>query len=434
MTGTTEKQQSSRRLRNLLLAGLVTALSSEIYFSMLVDNFRISPAVIVFPVFMVTVGKKEHVAEMSLSTMLIVFLFRFVIALGGGTAAAEAARSVFPGAFFYLTYGLTFMLLVRNRFAAPILRIAAVAAFCDCTSNCLELGIRFLLTPGGFEGGDFTKILLIAAVRGALVYAVLFVNQQYHFLLKKGEHEQRYRQLFLLTADLKSEMYLMKKNSEQIEGVMKEAYTLYEAMQKENYPKEMQNSGLNIAREVHDIKKDYYRVIQGIEEQLGKNPDTDTMQLQDLFEILSEASRTAIRQKNMNTTVYTEIAWPFETHEHYALMTILLNLVTNAAEAMEGLDRQGRINVWEEKNDDMVLIRVSDNGRGISGRRLPHIFEMGYSTKFDEVTGNIYRGVGLSSVKQLVEEQLCGSIAVESEEGGGTTFTLLLPVKKLIGD
>ena len=54
---------------------------------------------------------------------------------------------------------------------------------------------------------------------------------------------------------------------------------------------------------------------------------------------------------------------------------------------------------------------------------------MGFSTKFDPETGNIFRGVGLSGVKEIVETQMNGTIRVESSAGSGTTFTLDLPLE-----
>ena len=77
------------------------------------------------------------------------------------------------------------------------------------------------------------------------------------------------------------------------------------------------------------------------------------------------------------------------------------------------------------------LLAVEDDGPGIREKHLPNIFEMGYSTKFDEKTGNIYRGVGLCGVKNAVEEQFKGSISVESKEGKGTKFLIEIPAETL---
>ena len=60
------------------------------------------------------------------------------------------------------------------------------------------------------------------------------------------------------------------------------------------------------------------------------------------------------------------------------------------------------------------------------------LFQVGYSTKFNEATGDINRGVGLPAVQYIVDE-LEGSIQVESEPGQGTTFHVDLPLKAVTG-
>ena len=113
-------------------------------------------------------------------------------------------------------------------------------------------------------------------------------------------------------------------------------------------------------------------------------------------------------------------------------MAILKNLVNNAIEAIESDRKVGMIYIEEHLKDGNYIFRVTDDGPGISSRHLPNIFKMGYSTKFDQKTGNIFRGVGLYGVKMTVEEQFKGSIDVESEQGIGTTFTITIPVTSLV--
>ena len=72
-----------------------------------------------------------------------------------------------------------------------------------------------------------------------------------------------------------------------------------------------------------------------------------------------------------------------------------------------------------------------DDGPGISAKQMGKIFRLGYSTKFDGKTGNIYRGVGLVGVKQSVEEYFGGTISVESEPGEKTCFRVVIPEEKL---
>ena len=135
----------------------------------------------------------------------------------------------------------------------------------------------------------------------------------------------------------------------------------------------------------------------------------------------------AMEEKDLNIALKFECRDDFVTHEHYELMNIFKNLITNAIEAIEGDEKGDTITLEQALVDDEFIFVVKDNGPGISKRHLPNIFKMGYSTKFDYVTGNIYRGVGLCGVKNTVEEQFGGSIKVDSVFGDGTQFTIRVP-------
>ena len=63
--------------------------------------------------------------------------------------------------------------------------------------------------------------------------------------------------------------------------------------------------------------------------------------------------------------------------------------------------------------------------------QLDKVFQMGYSTKFDSKTGNIYRGMGLTGAKMSLEEQLGGSIWVDSIQNKRTTFWVRVPAANL---
>ena len=56
-----------------------------------------------------------------------------------------------------------------------------------------------------------------------------------------------------------------------------------EQILEKDLPREMQQMGLEIARDVHEIKKDYIRIIQGIEEAIEEESNEETMSLQDLL-------------------------------------------------------------------------------------------------------------------------------------------------------
>ena len=110
------------------------------------------------------------------------------------------------------------------------------------------------------------------------------------------------------------------------------------------------------------------------------------------------------------------------------LRQILMNLVFNAVEALDGKPGQIRLEVESApalgcapEAASSLCIRVSDTGCGMDAEKLRHLFEPFSSTK---VPG---RGLGLTAVRALVES-MNGTIRVTSVPGQGTTFVLSFPI------
>ncbi len=115
----------------------------------------------------------------------------------------------------------------------------------------------------------------------------------------------------------------------------------------------------------------------------------------------------------------------------------LMNLVSNAAEAMPGggvltIGTENRYldlpvaGYDEVREGDYVVLSVSDTGDGISPADLTHIFEPFYTRK---IMGRSGTGLGLSVVWGTVKDHH-GYVNVESEEGKGTTFSLYFPITR----
>ena len=78
---------------------------------------------------------------------------------------------------------------------------------------------------------------------------------------------------------------------------------------------------------------------------------------------------------------------------------------------------------FEKAMGRVVLIRLTDNGPGISESIKKKIFEPFFTTKEEG------SGLGLSIASRIVEEHR-GRLDITTEEGEGTTFTITLPVKE----
>ena len=99
------------------------------------------------------------------------------------------------------------------------------------------------------------------------------------------------------------------------------------------------------------------------------------------------------------------------------LRQALLNLIRNAGEAMPS---GGRLRVHLALSADGYELAIADSGDGIDPELLNHVFEPFFSTKQGGT------GLGLALTQQIMLEH-GGSIAVKSEPGTGTTFTLQIP-------
>lgn len=104
------------------------------------------------------------------------------------------------------------------------------------------------------------------------------------------------------------------------------------------------------------------------------------------------------------------------------LRSVFNNLFINAVQSMGS--GGGSLSVKICPDDDFVRFEISDTGAGIPDENLSKIFEPYFSTK---ETGT---GLGLAIVQKIVELHN-GTIAVESKEGNGTKFTILLPKQRI---
>ena len=100
---------------------------------------------------------------------------------------------------------------------------------------------------------------------------------------------------------------------------------------------------------------------------------------------------------------------------------VLINLVTNAYQSMP---KGGRVIISAQAKKEKVSFSITDTGVGISAQDMKKIFEPLFTTK--------ERGIGLGLVvsKNLVEVN-GGTIEFKSEEGKGSTFTVILPTKEV---
>lgn len=111
------------------------------------------------------------------------------------------------------------------------------------------------------------------------------------------------------------------------------------------------------------------------------------------------------------------------------LNQVFLNIIHNAIHAVEKVhpsseNPSGIIKISTQKTDSQVFIKISDNGCGMNTETQKHIFEPFFTTK------TVGKGTGLGlSISYGIIKQHKGTINVESTEGKGTIFTIVLPIE-----
>ncbi|MCK4905834.1 GAF domain-containing protein [bacterium] len=100
----------------------------------------------------------------------------------------------------------------------------------------------------------------------------------------------------------------------------------------------------------------------------------------------------------------------------------VLNLISNAMDAMESENGKITVNTLNDEKNKQVKIEIKDSGNGIPKDKINDVFNLFYSSKTKGT------GLGLAVTKKIIDEHK-GKILVESKEGKGTTFTIILPTK-----
>jgi two-component system NtrC family sensor kinase len=111
--------------------------------------------------------------------------------------------------------------------------------------------------------------------------------------------------------------------------------------------------------------------------------------------------------------------------DYYQLQQVFLNIINNAEFALRANESEKVLEISTSLAEDgsFIVVRISDNGCGISGENITRIFDPFMTTR--EVGEG--PGLGLSISYGIIQEHQ-GEIMVDSEVGMGTTFTIRLPV------
>jgi two-component system sensor histidine kinase YcbA len=415
---TTEKQN----LEKILLVAIFTTFMGQIYMQPFGSGFRLTFAVVVLNVLMLTFKDINAMITINLVgvMMFVVRSLLYVVNNNGGLLIAM--ELYYPILFFYVFYSVFFHVLdVRNLVKTPLALFLAIW-ICDSLPNVIEVLVRQEWKGSDFESIIFT-IILIGVFRTVITTILVYISRYYYHKTKERENHQIFVERILMISNLKTELFFLRKSKKDIEDTMRRSFLIYE--QADNAS--LKESILSVTKDIHEIKKDYARVISGLEKSIKESP-VYSMGIKEIIEIIISSNKKYAMSRDVQVKFQHNIGFDFKTTDHLAVISILNNLVTNAIEAFDG---KGKVSIEQFVEDNNVIFKIEDDGHGIEAQDIPLIFEAGFSTKFNENNGVMASGIGLTHVKYLVEDYLEGSIQVQSRKDEQTHFTIAIPTHTL---
>jgi two-component system, NtrC family, sensor kinase len=208
---------------------------------------------------------------------------------------------------------------------------------------------------------------------------------------------------------------LMAGNYEQLEALLKEVVEVDEKINRTSAVRKIQDRldesviGLDRIQELIINLKNFSRL------------DEMAFKLADLNEGIDSTLMIATNVLKHKAEVKRDyrLTTPIECYPSQ-LNQVFLNLLTNAAQAME---TSGIISVKTFEDNGSAVVEIADNGKGISPENLRKIFEPFFTTKgIGQGTG-----LGLSIVYKIIQNHN-GTIDVQSTVGVGTVFTIRIPI------
>jgi two-component system NtrC family sensor kinase len=170
-----------------------------------------------------------------------------------------------------------------------------------------------------------------------------------------------------------------------------------------------------VEREVNTISK----LVQQLRD-FSKPPvqDREVISLNDVVEEVLALVGKELRRHQIDVETELDPALPPVTASPGQMREVLLNLVLNAQDAMDG---GGALAIRTAVDREWVTVEVADTGSGIPDDIIDYIFEPFFTTKGENGTG-----LGLAICHSIAHDH-DGEITVETEVGQGSAFTLQLP-------
>jgi len=171
------------------------------------------------------------------------------------------------------------------------------------------------------------------------------------------------------------------------------------------------------------IQRNSKRINDLISELLNTSHPADNMlEKQTLQNIIDDVIAASIDRLTLKR-IKLQVSYPNSMQQIMAdkekLQLALLNIVINAVEAME--EQTGLLSISLTESNTNAILKISDNGCGISEENISRLFEPYFTQKRNGV------GLGLTFTLNILQSHKA-NIEVNSQHGAGTTFTIMFPL------
>ena len=239
-----------------------------------------------------------------------------------------------------------------------------------------------------------TLLTLLLTVLAFIIIMLLI----YRLLKNKMEEKEEDNNLFNLAHEVKNPLAVCKGYLDMIDGNNQEHITKYLPIIK---------SEMNRALVIMDDFLNLKRI----------KLDKDLMDFSLLIEDTNATINLLFKDKNLNLTIPSIEEELIIDGDYDKLKQVLINLIKNSYEASAK-----NVNITYKVRNNYLVVKIIDDGKGISKEDLKRIGEAFYTTKA------LGTGLGVNFSKEIIELHN-GTLSYESIIDKGTTATIVLPIK-----
>ncbi len=416
--------------KRVILVVTVTVIASELFIVTDIGPFRFSIGTVVFVYAILSLNQLLIIPTAILvaaSTLLIRVGLDYFFRLSPDYFTFMMAHQ-YSGVVYFLALALLLRLgkikKGAQEFSLSLLLFLGSAVL---FSNLIEALVRVPFSQI-ITAENLVILLLMSSVQVFLVTSLVNISQFQKTMVLDEQQRVNYEKMLIVASELYDELFFMQKSMENMENIMAKSYNLHKQLKELKLAdRSLECSALEVAEEVHEVKKDTVRILAGLGEVLKIRKEKPVMNLAEIMDLVVKTNRSYSQSLDKNIHFNLRIEEDLEVEQIYPLLAILNNLTSNAVEAIE---LEGSIRLIAKKKRTILRIEVCDNGSPVKKRDRSLIFEPGYTTKFTK-EGVPSTGIGLAYVKGLVEN-FRGRVFFR-EIGAEKCFIILVPVSSIAG-